>query len=63
MTTNNWVTMPMLPVSWGEVFDKLTILHIKAEKLNDANKLANVEREKIEIEKVIGDMTRFPILW
>ena len=60
MQTNNWVTMPLLPVSWGEVFDKLTILHIKAEKLTDSDKLANVERERIEIEKVIDDVARFP---
>ncbi len=60
MTTNYWETMPMIPISWGEVFDKLTILHIKEEKLDDSNKLANVQREKIEIEKVIGDMTHFP---
>lgn len=60
MQANNWLTMPLLPVSWGEVFDKLTILQIKAEKLNDSAKLANVERERTEIEKVIGDMARFP---
>lgn len=60
MQTNDWITMPLLPVSWGEVFDKLTILQIKAEKLTDANKLANVERERMEIEQVIGEMARFP---
>ncbi len=26
-----WPAMPQLPVAWGEVFDKLTILQIKAE--------------------------------
>ncbi len=61
MQTSNWITMPLLPVSWGEVFDKLTILHIKAEKLNDPEKLANVERERTEIEKVVGGIARFPV--
>lgn len=52
--------MPFLPVAWGEVFDKLTILQIKADKLQDATKLANVTRERLEIEQVICDMARFP---
>lgn len=55
-----WPAMPQLPVSWGEVFDKLTILQIKANKLHAAAPLANVTKEREEIEKVIGDMARFP---
>ena len=55
-----WPTTPQLPVSWGEVFDKLTILQIKAEKLHDDHKRANVERERTEIEKVVGELQRFP---
>lgn len=57
---SQWPTTPQLPVSWGEVFDKLTILQIKAEKLHDADKRANVERERTEIEKVVGQLQRFP---
>lgn len=52
--------MPQLPVSWGEVFDKLTILQIKTDKLLNAAQQANVARERQEIEKVIGDMASFP---
>jgi hypothetical protein len=33
------------PVSFGELIDKLTILEIKAERIGDAAKLANVRRE------------------
>jgi hypothetical protein len=55
-----WPAMPQLPVAWGEVFDKLTILQIKAEKLQDANRLANVNKERHEIDKVVGDLARFP---
>ncbi len=58
---NEWPTMPLLPVSWGEVFDKLTILCIKAEKLTDSEKLANIELEKKEISMVVGDIARFPV--
>jgi hypothetical protein len=35
----------MVPVSWGEVIDKITILEIKNERLDDAAKRANVRRE------------------
>ena len=33
------------PVSFGELIDKITILEIKAERIGDAAKLANVRRE------------------
>ncbi|MBF6631344.1 MAG: hypothetical protein ITG01_09400 [Comamonas sp.] len=52
--------MPQLPVAWGEVFDKLTILQIKADKLQDATRRANVNQERLAIEAVVGDMSRFP---
>lgn len=63
-TTNTcgsaWPAMPQLPVAWGEVFDKLTILQIKADKLQDIAKRVNVNKELQAIEAVVGDMTRFP---
>jgi uncharacterized protein YukE len=34
-----------VPVSPGEVLDKITILEIKSERMDDAVKLANVRRE------------------
>ncbi len=34
-----------VPVSPGEVLDKITILEIKSERIADAEKLANVKRE------------------
>jgi tetratricopeptide (TPR) repeat protein len=36
---------PRVPVSWGEVIDKITILEIKALHLKDARARANVARE------------------
>lgn len=36
---------PVVPVSWGELLDKITILAIKRERLADPAALANVERE------------------
>lgn len=34
-----------VPVSPGEVLDKITILEIKSERIKDAGKVANVKRE------------------
>lgn len=35
----------LVPVSWGEIIDKITILEIKAEQLTEPAKLTNVRKE------------------
>jgi len=35
----------LVPVSFGELLDKISILQIKSERMNDAGKLANVRKE------------------
>lgn len=45
---------PRVPVSWGEVIDKITILEIKALHLKDARARANVARE-LELLSAIAD--------
>jgi hypothetical protein len=42
----------LVPVSWGEIIDKITILEIKAERLADPAKLANVNKELGELVAV-----------
>lgn len=42
----------LVPVSWGEVIDKITILEIKSERLGDPAKLENVRRELAELAAV-----------
>lgn len=42
----------LVPVSWGEVIDKITILEIKAERLTDQAKIANVTKELNELAAV-----------
>ena len=37
--------VPMVPVSWGELLDKITILDLKARLIPDAAARANVGRE------------------
>jgi hypothetical protein len=36
---------PHVPVSWGELLDKLTILEIKRDRIHRSDALANVEKE------------------
>jgi hypothetical protein len=44
-------TAPRVPISWGELFDKLTILEIKSERLTGEAALANV---RIELKELIA---------
>ena len=37
--------LPQVPISWGELFDKITILQIKLENLKEVNALKNVKLE------------------
>ena len=46
---------PLIPVSVGELVDKITILRIKKECLLDQSALANVSRELGELQKVLDD--------
>ncbi|MEM7706677.1 MAG: DUF6165 family protein [Pseudomonadota bacterium] len=41
-----------IPVSYGELLDKITILEIKAERIKDATKLENVRHELELLSKV-----------
>ena len=47
-------TTPMVPVSWGELLDKITILQIKQERLTDDTKRANVTTELTALSAVAG---------
>ncbi len=39
------IAAPSVPVSWGELLDKITILEIKSERITRADARANVARE------------------
>lgn len=41
-----------VPVSFGEVLDKITILEIKSERIDDPAKLQNIRRELDELNRV-----------
>jgi hypothetical protein len=41
----------MVPISPGELLDKITILRIKSKRIADAKKLANVQLELVALER------------
>jgi hypothetical protein len=41
----------LVPVSYGELLDKIAILQIKSERMTDPGKLANVRRELSALER------------
>ena len=43
---------PQVPISWGELFDKITILQIKLENLTSKTALENVEREYRQLRSI-----------
>jgi hypothetical protein len=45
---------PHVPLSWGELIDKITILEIKSARLGDAGALANVRLELARLSEIAG---------
>jgi hypothetical protein len=44
---------PKIPISWGELLDKITILEIKSENLVSKIALQNVEKEQQQLHTVL----------
>lgn len=42
----------MFPLSWGEALDRLTILHIKKEKVVDKDKLRHIQQEYSDVNQL-----------
>jgi tetratricopeptide (TPR) repeat protein len=49
----------LVPVSFGELVDKITILEIKSERIGDTSKLVNV---RVELEMLATALARFRVL-
>jgi hypothetical protein len=43
---------PLIPVSWGELLDKIAILEIKVDRLRTQRAVANAERERALLNAV-----------
>jgi hypothetical protein len=46
---------PLVPISWGELIDKITILEIKSERLTSKAALDNVQRELARLAGIAGE--------
>lgn len=60
MSKPDWPSRPLIPVAWGEVFDKLSILAIKRERIDDPNRQSNIAGEQAALDQVVGDTSRYP---
>ena len=49
-------TNPSIPVSWGELIDKITILEIKSARLISKPALENVRRELSRLAGITGEV-------
>jgi hypothetical protein len=47
----------LVPISLGELIDKITILKIKLNKMTDEKKIANVKKEYISLVDVLNNTT------
>ena len=45
---------PRIPISWGELLDKITILQIKLENLTSQVSLSNVARELKQLQSIFS---------
>jgi hypothetical protein len=45
---------PVVPISWGDLFDKITILELKEERLSSERALGNVRKE-LELLRQFAD--------
>ena len=48
--------VPMVPISWGELIDKLTILEIKCARLRSPDAVTNTERELAILVSVLENL-------
>ena len=46
---------PLMLVSWGKLFDKITILQIKIENLQEKNALNNVKIEHDQLNTIYNN--------
>jgi len=54
---NNKLDKILAEISAGELIDKITILEIKKEKINDSDKLKNIEKELIALNSTFKSST------
>jgi predicted nucleic acid-binding Zn-ribbon protein len=54
---NNKFQTPLVPISWGELIDKITILEIKKVKITSNNALDNIRKELGFLSDIVRNST------
>ena len=52
---NNKFQTPLVPISWGELIDKITILEIKEVKITSDNALDNIRKELVFLSDIVSN--------
>jgi len=52
---NNKFQTPLVPISWGELIDKITILEIKEIKITSDNALDNIRKELVFLSDIVSN--------
>jgi len=52
---NKSFTTPLIPISWGELIDKITILEIKQLNIKSLNAQSNIEKELGYLNDIVKD--------
>ena len=55
MIMNNKFQTPLVPISWGELIDKITILEIKEVKITSNNALDNIRKELDFLSNIVSN--------
>jgi hypothetical protein len=50
------MSSPLIPVSWGELLDKICILEIKVARLREAGSVSNSQRELLLLRATAGSL-------
>jgi hypothetical protein len=51
------IATPQIPISWGELVDKITILEIKQINIKSLNALTNINKEYSYLNEIIENQT------
>jgi hypothetical protein len=52
--------IPRVPISWGELIDKITILEIKVERLQSPGAVTNAAYELAQLRSVLAELAEAP---
>ena len=60
MSSPPFAAPPQIPVSWGELIDKITILEIKEQRLTSPAAVANVRKELAALVRALAGLDPAP---